>query len=132
MSNLCVTAVGQITEAADDLSPQEASNPEAGASLAERNAEDGHSKKKRKPKKKAKKFPLLPSVVAAEAHLAWKLEQTTRLGRHAIAKDPIATGIYPDVHHLSNCLSLCVPCIYPLPWIAKARFIRSNGIFSSL
>ena len=96
MSAYGVTAVGQIIKVDDDSSRQEVSTLEAvekdGASPAGKNAEDGHSKKKRKPKKKAKKLPLLPSVLAAEAQLDWKLEQTTRLGRHAIAKEPVATG----------------------------------------
>ncbi len=55
---------------------------------------EGSGKRKRKPKKKAKHLPLLPSVLAVEDRLAWKLEQTARLGRHAIAKQSIAAGTH--------------------------------------
>ena len=55
---------------------------------------EGVGKKKRKPKKKAKHLPLLPSVLAVEDQLTWKLEQTARLGRHAIAKQSIAAGAH--------------------------------------
>ena len=52
----------------------------------------GAGKKKRKPKKKAKHLPLLPSVLAVQEQLAWKLEQTAKLGRHAVANESIAAG----------------------------------------
>ena len=37
-------------------------------------------------------MPLLPSVLAVEDRLAWKLEQTAKLGRHAVANQDIAAG----------------------------------------
>ncbi len=98
----------QITSKALDMGEAGNDAPEAPEDKPN-TTQDGHQgegagKKRRKPKKKAKHLPLLPSVLAVEDLLAWKLEQTARLGRHAIAKQSIAAGT--ESSHLGCACSL--------------------------
>jgi hypothetical protein len=114
----CVTAAGvdQINGKASHVAEEDASTEKPTQKDSQTDVRDpdggGHCKRKRKPKKKAKHLPLLPTVLAIQDQLEWKLEQTTRLGRHALAKIALAPGTSTFPCPMSTCHLRC----RTLPW----------------
>jgi hypothetical protein len=118
MAAECVSAAGvdQINgkashAAEDDTTAEATTNKDSQADLRDADS-GGHGKKKRRPKKKAKHLPFLPAVLAVQDQFAWKLEQTTRLGRHAVANHALAPGTSTSPCHMRTCHVGCrtLPC----------------------